>query len=71
MKFALSLVLVVAGLGCTGFGNVAKSLKDDPAIVILNVGTPWGIQKLVRVGGQSNEVTVTIDGEIKIKPIQK
>jgi len=60
--------LVALSTGCAGMGTVSRNLKDDGAIVILEMGTPWGNQKLVRIGGQTNSVTVSPDGTVTINP---
>jgi hypothetical protein len=64
----VAAVLVLAAGGCTGLSGVARELKDDPAIVVVNVGSPWGQQKLVRIGGTTNAVSVSPDGTVSINP---
>lgn len=63
---AVLCAAVLMSAGCMDCGKIAKQLKDDPAIVWLQVGTPWGVQKMVRVGGQTNSVSVDPDGTVTI-----
>lgn len=63
---AVLCAAVLMSAGCMDCGKIAKQLKDDPAIVVLTVGTPWGVQKMVRVGGQTNSVSVDPDGTVTI-----
>lgn len=67
-KLLVTIALIPLITGCANYGKLTANLKDDPAIVVLNVGTPWGVQKLVRVGGQTNGVEVSPDGTVKIAP---
>lgn len=69
MKIIFAALLSLPLLsGCASFSQVAEQLKDDPAIVSMRLGTPWGVQNFVRVGGQSNNtVTVSPDGTVKIE----
>ena len=53
-------------IGCTSYGNITKNLAKDGAIVVANVGTPWGVQKVVRIGGTTNSVVVSPDGTVSI-----
>lgn len=71
--FILTATAFVAlvGAGCSSLSSVAKQLKDDPAIVVVNVGSPWGQQKLVRIGGTTNSVAVSPDGTVTINPVAK
>jgi hypothetical protein len=64
----LSMIAIGSFTGCANYGKLSANLKDDPAIIILNVGTPWGNQKMVRIGGQSNYVSITPEGVVNIKP---
>jgi hypothetical protein len=69
----LLLCAAVVGLvtGCANYGKISEHLKGDAAIVVLQVGSPWGVQKLTRVGGQTNSVAVSPDGTVSINPPQK
>ena len=52
--------------GCAGYGNVSKNLSEDGAIVKAKIGTPWGVQDIIRVGETTNSVEITPDGSILI-----
>lgn len=59
---AVSLLLT----GCTGVGRITKNLSEDGAVVVLTLGTPWGTQKVVRVGETTNRVEVTPEGRVLV-----
>lgn len=65
-------IIVLAGLtllsGCVSMTNLVEKLKDDPAIVAVRMGTPWGTQILTRIGGTTNAVDVLPDGTVRINP---
>lgn len=67
----MALVAVV-GAGCSGLSGISKNIKDDQAIVVVKVMTPWGPQHMTRIGGTTNSVTVGPDGKVTInhKPVQ-
>lgn len=58
---------LVALTGCVG-ANAMKSLqslKDDHALVRLNLVTPWGQQQVLRANpGPGQSVTVNTDGSV-------
>lgn len=68
------LLCLAAGLtllsGCVSMTRLAKQLKDDPAIISVRMGTPWGTQLLTRIGGTTNSVDVLPDGTVRINPRQ-
>ena len=63
---AVSLAGALLLTGCTSFPSTLQALKDDPATVVLNVGTVYGTLKLVRIGGVTNNVSVAPDGTVTI-----
>lgn len=65
--FSLLSILSICA-GCYTPGSVVRQLKGDAAIVILEIGTPWGVQKVRRIGGTTNSVTISPDGTVTIKP---
>lgn len=72
LKFMKKIIVLAAVLtllsGCSSLSKLARELKDDPAIVVVRVGSPWGIQSLTRIGGQTNSVEVMLDGTVRINP---
>jgi hypothetical protein len=64
MKLFISIAACVLLTGCAG--GLAKHLAKDGAIVIVNMGSPWGNQKVVRIGTTTNSVTVSPDGTVGI-----
>lgn len=66
------IIVLAAGLtllsGCVSMTNLVEKLKDDPAIVSVRMGTPWGNQLLTRIGGTTNAVDVLPDGTVRINP---
>lgn len=67
MKKLLTLAMLPLILcGCSGYGTISKNLAKDGAILWLDVNSPWGKQKAVRVGTTTNRVEITADGEIVI-----
>lgn len=46
--------------------SLVRALSKDPATVSATIVTPWGTARLVRVGGQTNNVSVTPDGSVSI-----
>ena len=69
MKKLLALFPVLVLLtGCVSMTNMVEKLKDDPAIVAVRMGTPWGTQILTRIGGTTNAVDVLPDGTVRINP---
>lgn len=69
MKRILVLLPCAALCGCTSSGNFAKTFKalgEDPAIVSAVLGTPWGVQRFVRIGGTTNSVMVSPDGTVTV-----
>jgi hypothetical protein len=51
--------------GCASYGNVSKNLADDGAIVKAKIGTPWGLQDILRIGENTNNaVMVMPDGTV-------
>lgn len=61
---ALALLLT----GCAGYGTITKNLSEDGAIIKAKIGTPWGVQDIVRIGETSNSVEVGPDGTIRVNP---
>lgn len=66
MKAALVLMVTALFTGCTSMKGVAKAFKNDPAIVVVRMGTPWGNQSMTRIGGTTNSVTVSPEGNVTI-----
>lgn len=66
LKLSLALIAACAFTGCAGYGNITKNLAKDGAIVRADVGSPWGKQTIVRIGGTTNRVKIGKDGEIEI-----
>ena len=64
---AISAIAILLS-GCVSMTKLAKALKDDPAIVTVRMGTPWGNQLLNRIGGTTNSVDVLPDGTVRINP---
>ena len=64
-KLILSLSLLLSS-GCAQYGTVSKHLAENGAVVKMKIGTPWGVQDIVRVGTTTNKITITPDGTIKI-----
>ena len=62
------LTLPLVGSGCTGLTGLATQLKDDPAVVRLDIVTLYGTGKLIRVGSNTNAVSIAPDGTITINP---
>jgi hypothetical protein len=60
--------MTLTGCSTAGLGKLARELKNDPAIVAVKAVTPWGNASLVRVGGQTNSVSVSPDGTVTINP---
>lgn len=65
---AVTTALLTLLPGCVSMSKLAKQLKDDPAIVTVRMGTPWGNQQLNRIGGTTNTVLVAPDGAVTINP---
>lgn len=57
--------------GCQGYGTISKNLSKDGAILWLDVNSPWGKQKAIRVGDTTNTVEITTDGDITINGKKK
>ena len=51
----LLAVLIVPLCGCSTVAKVAKELKDDPAIIVAKIGTPWGRAKHSSCGAAEHE----------------
>lgn len=65
-KLLLSLLSVGLLSGCAGAANVVKAFGKDRAIFIVNAGTPYGAQRIVRIGETTNSVTVSPEGAVTI-----
>lgn len=63
-----ALATLLTTTGCASMTNMVSKLKDDPAIVAVRMGTPWGTQILTRIGGTTNSVDVLPDGTVRINP---
>ena len=69
MRNVLLGLMVVAGLSGCAAGSAAKFAKvlgNDKAIFVINAGTPYGTQKIVRIGETTNSVTVTPEGQVTV-----
>jgi len=62
----LTLAVIPLLTGCTSMAKLAKELKGDPAIVVSKLGTVYGTHYLVRIGGTTNDVTVSPDGTVTV-----
>jgi len=75
MKFLkLFPVVVVAGVlsgCCAGVGKIAEQLKDDPALVILDIRTIYGTAHLIRHGSPTNTLTIGPDSALAVNPKEK
>ena len=75
MKKLLNIALLgasaLAMTGCAGGAKFVKAFGEDRAVATLNVGTPWGVQHVVRVGETTNTVIITPDGAVSINPPAK
>lgn len=69
MKLVILISLIVVALtGCTGLTGVIKQLKNDPAVVKMDIVTLYGTGKFVRVGNNTNTVSIAPDGTVSINP---
>lgn len=68
MKTTLILIAAMALTGCssTNITKLVGALAKDPAIVSINVPTMYGTVKFTRVGSQTNSVTISSDGEVRV-----
>jgi len=69
MRNVLLGLLVVMGLSGCAAGSAAKfakALGNDKAIFVINAGTPYGTQKIVRIGDTTNSVVVTPEGQVSV-----
>lgn len=60
-------VLMIPLSGCGGLPKLARALAKDPAIVVIEVNTPYGKQSLIRIGNNTNDVVIK-DGTITVNP---
>jgi hypothetical protein len=68
LQIVAALALCLLTTGCVGYGNVTRNLSQDGAIVVAEIGSPWGVQKITRIGATSNTVLVEKDGRVIINP---
>jgi hypothetical protein len=68
LQIVAALALCLLTTGCVGYGNVTRNLSQDGAIVVAEIGSPWGVQKITRIGTTSNTVLVEKDGRVIINP---
>lgn len=65
MKKLLLLPFLLAGCTHTDISKFTKELGNDHATVILNLVTPWGTERIVRINPNTNQnVTVTPEGNV-------
>lgn len=64
--FALA-TLALAGCSTTNISELTKALAQDPAIVVVNVGSVYGTVKFTRVGAVTNGMSISPDGTVTIK----
>lgn len=66
----LALLALLAGCvsGCASLPKVVRELKDDPAVVKLDIITMSGSGRLIRIGEMTNTVEVTPEGKVTINP---
>lgn len=59
---------LLSGVGCTGLTGLATQLKDDPALVKLDIVTLYGNGKFIRVGSNTNNIVISPDGTVNVNP---
>lgn len=67
MLAALVLALCSGGCASTNITELTKALANDPAIVVVKVGTVYGTVNFTRVGATTNGMTISPDGTVAIK----
>lgn len=67
-SFALPVLICALCSGCAGYGSLSRNLAKDGAIVRAEIGTPWGVQKILRIGSTTNAVLIGPDGTVVINP---
>lgn len=65
-KLILIPLIALCGCSSTNITKLTTALAQDPAIVSLSVTTIYGNIRMVRVGGSTNQVSVTPDGSVTI-----
>jgi hypothetical protein len=66
-RLLLLLPLLSAGCSTTNIAELTKALANDPAIVVLKVGSVYGTVNFTRVGAVTNGMTISPDGTVQIK----
>jgi hypothetical protein len=68
MKLLFFIALTgLCGCSSTNITKLTQALAKDPAIVVVKIGSVYGTLSFVRVGSQTNGVTVSPDGSVSIK----
>lgn len=62
----LLAALLLTGCAAGSAAKFAKALGNDHAIFVINAGTPYGQQKIVRIGETTNSVLVTPEGAVNV-----
>lgn len=65
-KILVLVPLLLLTGGCAQYGTVSRELAKNGAIVKMKIGTPWGVQDIIRVGTTTNKVEIRPDGTIII-----
>ena len=52
--------------GCNGLTSLAKQLKNDPAVVKMDIVTLYGTGKFIRIGNNTNSIVVDPDNTVHI-----
>lgn len=71
MKTLALITLAALATGCASadkLATIANELKDNPAIISAKVNTLYGNATLIRVGNNTNSVTISPDGTVTINP---
>lgn len=63
----IGLILLTAGCSTTNISELTKALANDPAIVVVKVGSVYGTVNFARVGSVTNGMTISPDGTISVK----
>lgn len=68
MKRLFAIALTgLCGCSTTNITKLTESLAKDPAIVVVKIGSVYGTVSLIRIGSQTNGVTVSPDGSVTVK----
>lgn len=65
---ALGGLWVALFSGCAGYGSISRALAKNGAIARMEMSSPWGPQKFLRVGTTTNTVMIEPDGTVWVNP---